>query len=57
MQKIEFERYLKERGLSEGIIGSSLSNCRRVEKHEGDLDQHFDRGRMDDLIDRLYLLR
>ena len=53
-QKIKFERYLRERGLSEGTIGSSLSNCRRVEKHEEDLDQHFDRGRMDDLIGRLF---
>lgn len=53
MRKDEFERYLKEQELDGGTIASYLSSCKRLEKSEGDLDDHFDRDRIDDLIDRL----
>lgn len=42
---------LKTRGL--GTVASRLSNCRVVEKWEGDLDDHFKRDRLDGLIARL----
>ena len=42
MQEIEFIRYLKDvRNLAEGTVGTRISNCRRVERYEGDLDVHF----------------
>ena len=39
MKAAPFRVWLKgERGLSAGTVGSLISNCRRVERHEGDLD-------------------
>ena len=42
-----------ERGLSAGTVGSRISNCRRVERHEGDLDAHYDSDELDGLLRRL----
>ena len=54
MQEAQFERWLLDiRGLSHRTVGSRLSNCRRVETYEGDLDDHFDRDRLEGLIARL----
>ena len=37
MKEATFRVWLKvERGLSAGTVGSRLSNCRRVERHEGE---------------------
>jgi hypothetical protein len=33
-------------------IGSRISNCRTVERYEGDLDLHFDQDRLRGLLDR-----
>ena len=54
MQEGQFERWLLDiRGLSHRTVDSRLSNCRRLETYEGDLDDHFDRDRLEDLIARL----
>ena len=54
MRDSQFERWLLDvRGLSSTTVTARLSNCRSIEKHEGDLDEHFDRDRLASLIDRL----
>ena len=54
MQEGRFERWLLGiRGLSHATVGSRLSNCRRLETYEGDLDEHFDRDHLEGLIARL----
>lgn len=54
MQEGQFEHWLLNvRGLSHGTTGSRLSNCRRLETYEGDLDEHFDRDGLEGLIARL----
>ena len=54
MKEAPFRVWLKvERGLSAGTVGSRLSNCRRVERHEGDLDAHYDCDELDGLLQRL----
>ena len=42
-----------ERELSIGTVGSRISNCKRVEHYEGDLDTHYDADRLTSLTDRL----
>ena len=42
MQENEFIRYLKDVcNLAERTVGARISNCKRVERYEGDLDGHF----------------
>lgn len=54
MQEGRFEQWLLDiRGLSHATVGSRLSNCRRLETYEGDLDEHFDRDHLEGLIARL----
>ena len=54
MKEVPFSVWLKlERGLSAGSVGSRISNCRRVERHEGDLDAHYDSDQLDGLLQRL----
>ena len=54
MKTAEFENFLRNvKGLGEGTIGSRLSNCRRLEDYEGDLDRHVDQGSVEDLLERL----
>ncbi len=54
MQHDEFEGYLRALPeLGDDAVDDCLSRCKRLEKHEGDLDAHFDDDRMEDLIDRL----
>ena len=54
MQEGRFERWLLGiRGFSHNTVGSRLSNCRRLETYEGDLDEHFDRDHLKGLIARL----
>ena len=49
-----FETWLDtERGLDEGTIGNRISNCRRVEKFEGDLAAFFDADGLSGLLERL----
>ncbi len=55
MQETRFENWLGAvRGLSERTIGSRLSNIRRVEAFEGDLDAFYDADGLDGLIERLH---
>lgn len=50
----QFQDWLRNvRGLPKRSIGSRISNCKRLERYEGDLDQHFERDRMVDLLGRL----
>lgn len=54
MKAAQFENFLRNvKGLGEGTISSRLSNCRRLEEYEGDLDQHVDQGGIEQLLDRL----
>ena len=42
MLSADFQQYLRDvQRLREPTIGSRISNCRRVERYEGDLDEHF----------------
>jgi hypothetical protein len=51
MKKDEFRFWLSSsRGYGDRTIGSRLSNCRTVERHEGDLDQHFEQDQLRTLI-------
>ena len=54
MKEAPFRAWLKvARGLSVGTVGSRISNCRRVERHEGDLDAHYDSDELNALMQRL----
>ena len=54
MQEARFKVWLGvERELTAGTVGSRISNCRRVEHYEGDLDAHYDTDRLADLMERL----
>ena len=54
MKEAPFRVWLKaERGLSAGTVGSRIRNCPRVERHEGDLDAHYDSDELDSLAQRL----
>ena len=54
MKEAPFRVWLKgEKGLSAGTVGSRISNCRRVERHEGDLDAHYDSDELNGLMQRL----
>ena len=54
MKESPFRDWLKvEKGLRASTVGSRISNCRRVERHEGDLDSHYDSDELDNLLQRL----
>ena len=54
MREEQFRSWLTtHRNLSERTIGSRISNCRTVERHEGDLDSQFDQDKLQDLTRRL----
>ena len=54
MREAPFRDWLKnERGLNDRTVGSRISNCRRVERHEGDLDGHYDSDELGGLLQRL----
>lgn len=54
MREAPFSDWLKnERGLNDRTVGSRISNCRRVERHEGDLDGHYDSDELGSLLQRL----
>ena len=54
MHTAQFENWLREvAGLSAGTVGSRLNNCKRLERYEGDLDEHFDADGMAILLARL----
>ena len=54
MQEELFKVWLGiERGLSAGTVGSRISNCKRVERYEGDLDAHYDADGLASLMDCL----
>ena len=54
MQTAQFENWLwKVADLSQRTIRARLSNCKRLEHYEGDLDEHFDADGMAYLLGRL----
>jgi len=54
VQEERFKAWLVvERELNAGTIGSRISNCKRVEHYEGDLDTHYDADGLVGLMDRL----
>lgn len=42
-----------ERKLSTKTVGSRISGCKRVERHEGDLDKHYEDDGLISLMNRL----
>ena len=52
MQEARFKDWL-ERGRSAETVASRISNCRRVERYEGDLDARYDADGLAGLTDRL----
>ncbi len=54
MNKKHFENWLRtEKGFKETTIKSRISNCKRVEQYEGNLDNHFNRDKLKNLIELL----
>jgi hypothetical protein len=54
MLEYDFRNYLRNvRGLKEKTVANRLSNCRRVEQYEGELDEHFDADQCQNLLWRL----
>ena len=54
MQEMLFRIWLgKERNLKARTVGSRISNCRRVQDYEGDLDAHYNADELAGLMDRL----
>lgn len=54
MLEFEFGNYLRNvRRSEEGTISSRISDCNRVERYEGDLDEHFDNDQCQALLGRL----
>ena len=52
MQEDEFSKWLSK-NYSERTLSSRMSNCRRVEQYEGNLDVHYDNDEGRSLIFRL----
>ena len=54
MQEEMFRAWMNvDRKLAPASAVSSMSRCRRVERHYGNLDTHYDRDRLVGLLDRL----
>ena len=52
MQEARFKVWLSQK-MQAGTVDSQISNCRRVERHEGDLDAHYDADDLAGLMNRL----
>ena len=57
MQEKFFKRYLIGQGYNENTINSRINNCKRVEKYEGNLDNHFETDELEGLIKNLMYSR
>ena len=53
MQDTRFRVWLRERPLKPDVVSSRISNCRRVEAFEGDLDAMYDADHLHGMIERL----
>lgn len=53
MQESQFQNWLINNKYHERTISSRLSNCRRIEDYEGDLDEHFKKDQGISLVERL----
>ena len=60
MKESEFRDYLRSlhrhdrgRRFQESTVQNRVSNCKNVERYEGDLDQHFDKDQCRNLLQRL----
>jgi hypothetical protein len=53
MQESQFQNWLIKNKYDERTISSRLSNCRRIEEYEGDLDEHFNKNSGISLLKRL----
>lgn len=53
MNAESFREWLVSQGYDHGTINSRISNCQRVDNHEGDLDDFYETDRCAALIDRL----
>ena len=53
MQESQFQNWLIKNKYDERTISSRLSNCRRIEEYEGNLDEHFNKDSGVTLLKRL----
>lgn len=53
MQEERFKTWLGERPRAIKTIANRISNCKRAERFEGDMDGHWDADRLGGLMDRL----
>lgn len=54
MQEESFKVWLRDkRKQKTTTVSSRIGNCKRVEKYEGDLDEHYDADRLTGLMGRL----
>lgn len=49
----QFRLYLSRKYSNQRVIGDAISRCKRVEKYEGDLDEHFVHDRGKSLLNKL----
>ncbi|MCG5254781.1 MULTISPECIES: hypothetical protein [Brevibacillus] len=49
----QFRTYLSENIENSGVISDCISRCRRVQKHEGDLAEHYSKDQGRTLLDKL----
>ena len=61
MMESEFRDYLRSLHRRDGVhrfqertVQNRVSNCKNVERYEGDLDQHFDKDQCRDLLQLLH---
>lgn len=50
MKKDEYRSWLRSKGFEESTISSRISDAFRVEKYHGDIDEHYEKKGIDDLL-------
>jgi len=52
----DFKQWMLSEGFSEGTVNTRIANCRKVERYEGSLDEHYDSDRCRSLLERMKYL-
>ncbi len=53
MQVERFREWLLSQGKNAATVSNRISNCKKVERYEGDLDEHYDADECEDLLSRM----
>ena len=53
MQVERFREWLLSQGKNAATVSTRISNCKKVERYEGDLDEHYDADECEDLLSRM----